>query len=656
MAKSPDKVKGKKKKRPKFCPNASKNSNLNASRLHSEAEEELKKNNAELAKALNLHKEALARLCKEKQEQEAELMTLKMEISELRRVSEDPGRLEVEVERRVREEVGRLQQDLRSAVDHTVGLSTILTRLVTSTSTRVSRSSDLVPSAVNRSSDVGGSRLRPVVGGGVSWARDREGDTTSPARQLSKVAPMVAGHAITRPRIQLARMDLSAVQINSEQEESPVSPPPTPAEEDIPAVIEGNTESPSVDNSIEDEEENEYEEFQPTPPLPPGRNPFDLTNIREESTFLEDSVLSLGNMEETMVTPGMEVVEEENYSELAEEREEERRSAPGQHQLTSTTVRQSARLSLRPSLGRALSPEAGRSPVIFQPPAGGPGTSPYVLAQDVSPAPGAADLASQNTSASFSESYFLEQMGDIDPREGPSWLFASVKKKKKRKNASKKLSAIFSDLDVTTNVSADSSFHLAEALESPAVGREENQENQPGRAETEEPAGGSQAGAGRTPLSPLSPHRDETGQLVNIMEPRIVLNNVGLFGGQGSPGQTNSPVVKEKRTLEEFFSRVMSASPSQSAVGGRFSKRKCSSDPQRDREGLGQRTKKPRATDLPSLASRHQEEVEHTEVSSSGSSSRASSEVEGRVRRQRSQVSYKEPSLGKKLRQVKYLI
>ena len=58
MAKSPDK--GKKKKRPKFCPNAAKKFNLNSSRsnsrLHSEAEEELKRNNAELARSLNLHK------------------------------------------------------------------------------------------------------------------------------------------------------------------------------------------------------------------------------------------------------------------------------------------------------------------------------------------------------------------------------------------------------------------------------------------------------------------------------------------------------------------------------------------------------------------------------------------------------------------------
>ena len=80
MAKSPDKskVKGKKKGRPKFCPNSSKNTALNRSVSNSttiEVEEELKKNNAELAKNLNLHKEALAREVREKQELERERQT-----------------------------------------------------------------------------------------------------------------------------------------------------------------------------------------------------------------------------------------------------------------------------------------------------------------------------------------------------------------------------------------------------------------------------------------------------------------------------------------------------------------------------------------------------------------------------------------------------
>ena len=40
---------------------------------------------------------------------------------------------------------------------------------------------------------------------------------------------------------------------------------------------------------------------------------------------------------------------------------------------------------------------------------------------------------------------FLEQMCDADPLEGPSWLFASVHKKKRRSSAVRKLSCVWSD-------------------------------------------------------------------------------------------------------------------------------------------------------------------------------------------------------------------
>ena len=196
-------------------------------------------------------------------------------------------------------------------------------------------------------------------------------------------------------------------------------------------------------------------------------------------------------------------------------------------------------------------------------------------------------------------------------------------------------------------------FLLAEALESPALERGENEENLPdlpGSAEEpREQPGESQAG--RTPLSPLTTHRDETGQLVNIREPRIFLSNVGT--------SNNSPAAKQSRNLDEFFSRVRSVSPSQ-AGAARSSKRKWSSNPDSEagREAITatRGTKKPRATDLPRI---HQEELsDDVSTTSSSIASRAveSSEGEGRVRRQRSQVSYKEPSLGTKLRQVKLII
>ena len=61
-----------------------------------------------------------------------------------------------------------------------------------------------------------------------------------------------------------------------------------------------------------------------------------------------------------------------------------------------------------------------------------------------------------NESASFSESFFLEQMAvdGGDPLEGPSWLFASIKKKKRKSNAVRKLSCIMSDLDNTAGSSS----------------------------------------------------------------------------------------------------------------------------------------------------------------------------------------------------------
>ena len=208
MAKSPDKskVKGKKKGRPKFCPNSSKNTALNRSLSNSgsiEVEEELKKNNAELAKNLNLHKEALARVCGEKQELEREMMELRVELSKARG-GVDQAEVEAEVERRVAEEMARLEQDLRAAVDHTMGLTSILTRLVATNSRN------------KRSSAVGGIRMREVVtsgpmSGGASWSK-----------QLSKVSPMVAGHAISKPRIQLERIDLSSVEIPRQEEDDQV--------------------------------------------------------------------------------------------------------------------------------------------------------------------------------------------------------------------------------------------------------------------------------------------------------------------------------------------------------------------------------------------------------------------------------------------------
>merc|ERR1712126_687595 len=82
-------------------------------------------------------------------------------------------------------------------------------------------------------------------------------------------------------------------------------------------MAEINEENIVDEAGIIDNHEDE-EEIAATPPLqPPTRNVFDLTNIREESTLLEDSVMA-DAMEETLLTPRdeMEAVQEENAEEL----------------------------------------------------------------------------------------------------------------------------------------------------------------------------------------------------------------------------------------------------------------------------------------------------------------------------------------------------
>ena len=591
-----------------------------------EVEEELKKNNAELAKSLNDHKEALAQIVREKAEYEREIMDLKVELSQLRG-SQDPAEVEAEIGRRVREEMGRMEQELRSAVDHTLGLSTILGRLVATSSQS------------KRASDVGGIRVRQVVTGrpvgGTSWAKGGQG--RSPPRQLSKVSPMVAGNAISRPRIQLERMDLSLVQLPTEQaQEDPTEERGSSPLGNSPAIVVTEAESPTSESATDPTPDNleEEEEIEPTPPPPPGRNPFDLTNIREES-MMEDTV----NMEETLATPSMEVLQEEEFEDVEEER-------PGL--LTSTTLRQSTRLSVRPEV---VSP--GQSPAI-------PSTSPYVLAADEVEATPGTSRALVNNSVSLTESFLTEQMVDIDPTEGPSWLFASVKKKKKRKAASKKLSAIFSDLDVssTSNVSSDASgsFRLADHLEAPvgvvAALSPENQEN-----ESSDPAGVFvREQADRTPLSPLTQHRDDNGHMVNILEPRVLLSNVGVETQEAEA--SSSPIGKGKRTLDELFSLVRDASPPSvcpSPGKVRYSKRKCSSDPRSEQHDTTRNVRAKRATEPPRLQSL-EVRLEKIDVLQDVGNSSAETDVarEGRAKRNRSQVSYKEPSLGKKLRQVKF--
>ena len=202
-----------KSKRPTFCPNSSKSLNLSTTRsqrFEAVNAAALKKNNEELAKTLNQYKEALARIDKEKTTKDAEIMDLRMEIGQLR-AAPDPQEIEAEVQRRVKQHMSKINADIRSAIDHSIGLSNILTQLCVSSS-RASVSVSK-PGEETRNPDIGGSKLRPVFRhgqqSGNTWSRGRSAN--SPVKQLSKVSPMVAGHAISRPRIQLERMDLSSL-------------------------------------------------------------------------------------------------------------------------------------------------------------------------------------------------------------------------------------------------------------------------------------------------------------------------------------------------------------------------------------------------------------------------------------------------------------
>ena len=266
---------------------------------------------------------------------------------------------------------------------------------------------------------------------------------------------------------------------------------------------------------------------------------------------------------------------------------------------------------------------------------------------------------------------------DADPLEGPSWLFASVKKKKRRSSAVKKLSCIMSDLDNTdTNTSAlDSSDidpsgqfvldrDLRQSINQPIVtpdilveDGDSNQENVPINEDIPNVSNITATRdlqTPRTPLSSLGTCLDEGGNQINLKEARIMLNNVGV-DGQNSPRNviTPSPVLisrKKTLTLDELFSFGVREDLTPKL------KRKYGSDSQ-----VGEvqpKLKKARNTEVPqssnvrlqnlevrlekNICQTDKPEEDHPPVVEAG----------GRSRRQKSSVSYKEPSLGKKMRQV----
>ena len=326
----------------------------------------------------------------------------------------------------------------------------------------------------------------------------------------------MAGHAISRPRIQLERVDLASMaQVNDQQPEE-VTEDPVPVTEDI---------------------EEEQVEVLPSPQAASmSRNVLDLTHIHEESALMDDSVMNA--MEETVISPNMEAVQEE----ISHEEE--------------AIARTSLRQSLRPpvNMDSTLSPTPGpsQSPISQL-----PDTSPYILETDTTPVGlprrvsmprpdsfGARPAPSprQNVSASFSESFFLEQMavGGGDPLEGPSWLFASIKKKKRKSSAVRKLSCILSDMDSTAGTSSidNSELELLETSSANASGMvlekdlrqsgpQDDQENVPlddGERTILNP--GSRVSVAASPRTPLTSLKTRLEDGVNIKEARIMLSNV----------------------------------------------------------------------------------------------------------------------------------
>ena len=202
------------KKRPKFCPNSSKNGNrsfnLSRSRVQCRASETaLKKNNEQLAKALNSHKITIGELRAELVLKDRRIQEILAESASLR-LSVDPALVEAELLRRIAAAVAPIRASLEGAVDCLVQTSEHVTKGLQLAS-QPSRQSSISQARLSlhqpRHSSIGPTfRMRSVAASGSSDSAN----SSSPSL-VSKVGPMVAGHAISRPRIQLTRMDEAAM-------------------------------------------------------------------------------------------------------------------------------------------------------------------------------------------------------------------------------------------------------------------------------------------------------------------------------------------------------------------------------------------------------------------------------------------------------------
>ena len=145
------------------------------------------------------------------------------------RLSVDPALVEAELLRRVAAAVAPIRASLEGAVDCLVQTSEHVTKglqLASQPSRQSSISQARLSMQQPRHSSIGPTfRMRSVAPSGSS----ESANSTSPSL-VSKVGPMVAGHAISRPRIQLTRMDDEAMAAARERQAQDLGLAPAPAD------------------------------------------------------------------------------------------------------------------------------------------------------------------------------------------------------------------------------------------------------------------------------------------------------------------------------------------------------------------------------------------------------------------------------------------
>lgn len=405
----------KKRRAASFCVNRSLSVSSNSSgRWSKVSTKSLKKNNEELARTLNKCKLVIARLTEEMQARNDELLTLQQEHRSLQQDHRIKCEMfENELMKRLKDVLFPVTETLNSAVDNMAGLSENLfsamrmakAPLRMSQAANASRSS-----STGRNSSIGCNlRIR-----NVNHFLQPKPNTPPKTLPQSKVAPMVAGHAISRPRITLTRMDLAEhpqllpsqpVQQAEQQEEQQVAEVVEEEEAEVVAPQEVDVEEGPVseaDGGLVDHQ---------SPPQLRQRSRFNLTNIDEEESHLESLSPRASDLSSDSPTRSDQDTEEE-VGEILE------------------PVTRSDQ-ELEEEVGEMLGPDTrSRQPDATTP------SEPVSLPRSSEPATAALIQVPENANDSFFENM------DYDPLEGPSWLYDSSdrRKRKKKSKVSRKLS------------------------------------------------------------------------------------------------------------------------------------------------------------------------------------------------------------------------